>query len=198
MRTDTPPPNHGGLVNLTTYFGAAISSPEKPFEKIPFKDMLSANLNQSIQDGWAAMIQHYFVSAWIPPKTATSTYYSRVTQNGLYTIGMMGSSLTVAPGMKTFSEAKLYAGPAITKNLEQAAPGLQLTIDYGWFWFISVIIFWMMQHIYDVVGNWGWSIVLVTIIIKIFFYYPSNKSYRSMSAMKNLQPKIEALRLRYS
>ena len=197
MRTNTPPLNHGGLVNLATYFGAAISSPQKPFEKISFKDMLSTNLNQTIPDGWAAMIQHYFISAWIPPKTAVSTYYSRVTQDHLYTIGMMGSPLIVAPGTKASTEAKLYVGPAITDQLEQAAPGLQLTIDYGWFWFISVIIFWMMQHIYDVVGNWGWSIVLVTVIIKLLFYYPSNKSYRSMSAMKKLQPKMEALKLRY-
>src|SRR3990167_8587045 len=197
MRTNTPPTNHGGLVNLATYFGAAISSPQKPFEKISFKDMLSNNLNQTVQDGWAAMIQHYFVSAWIPPKTATSTYYTRVTQDGLYTVGMMGSPLMVEPGTKASTEAKLYAGPAITDTLEKAAPGLQLTIDYGWFWFISIIIFWMMQHIYDVVGNWGWSIVLVTIIIKLFFYFPSNKSYRSMSAMKKLQPKMEALKLRY-
>lgn len=197
MRTNVPPPSQGGLVNLATYFGAAVSSPEKPFEKITFKDMLSTNLNQTIQDGWAAMIQHYFVSAWIPPKTAVSTYYSRVTPDGLYTIGMMGAPLTVAPGTKATTEAKLYAGPAITNKLEQAAPGLQLTIDYGWFWFISVIIFWMMQHIYNIIGNWGWSIVLVTLIIKLLFYYPSNKSYRSMSAMKKLQPKMEALKLRY-
>lgn len=196
MRTDTPPPNQGGLVNLATYFGAAVSSPQKPFEKISFKDMLTNNFEQSVQDGWAAMIQHYFVSAWIPPKTAVSTYYSRA-QDGLYTIGMMGSPLKVLPGTSASTEAKLYAGPAITDQLEKVAPGLQLTIDYGWFWFISVIIFWMMQHIHNIVGNWGWAIVIVTVIIKLIFYYPSNKSYRSMSAMKKLQPKIEELKLRF-
>src|SRR5579885_660657 len=198
LRTNTPPPNHGGFINLATYFGAAYSTPQTPFTKINFKDIEKANLNQTVQDGWAAMIQHYFISAWIPPKTAVSNYYTRVTSNGLYTIGMIGQPLTAAPGGKISTEAKLYTGPAIADQLEKAAPSLKLTIDYGWFWFISQIIFWMMQKIYDVVGNWGWSIVLVTVIIKILFYQLSAKSFRSMSAMKKLQPKIEMLKERYA
>lgn len=196
MRTNTPASNHQGLASLTTYFGAAISSPQKPFQKITFKEMQRQNLSQTIPDGWVAMIQHYFVSAWIPAKTAVSTYYSRLT-NGLYTIGMMGPELAAAPGSKIVTQAKLYTGPSMTDRLEKAAPGLQLTIDYGWFWFISVALFWMMQKIYDVVGNWGWSIVLVTVIIKLLFYHLSAKSYRSMSALKKLQPRIEALKERY-
>ncbi len=198
LRTNDPPKNHGGMVNLTTYFGAAISSPQKPFEKISFKQMQEKNLSQSIQDGWAAMIQHYFISAWVPPQNNTSTYYSRVTSNGLYTIGMMSQPIKVASGATLSTEAKLYAGPAIVDQLEKTAPQLKLTIDYGWFWFISAIIFWMMQKIYDVIGNWGWSIVIVTIIIKLLFYKLSAKSYRSMSAMKKLQPKIEMLKERFA
>lgn len=198
MRTNTPPQNHGGIVNLTTYFGAAIATQDKPFEKITFKQMQENNLNKVSQGGWAAMIQHYFISAWVPSQTtATSTYYSRVTPDGLYTIGMVGPAITVAPGAKSTTSDKLYIGPAIADQLEKAAPGLKLTIDYGWFWFISGIIFWMMQKIYDVVGNWGWSIVLVTIIIKLLFYQLSAKSYRSMSALKRLQPRIEALKERF-
>jgi YidC/Oxa1 family membrane protein insertase len=197
MRTDAPPANQGGFVNLATYFGAAISSPKKPFEKITFKQMRENTLSESIQGGWAAMIQHYFITAWIPPKDSTSTYYSKVTQNGLYTIGMIGQPLSVAPGATTSTEAKLYAGPAKANLLEKAAPGLKLTIDYGWFWFISDIIFWMMLKIYDVIGNWGWSIVLVTVIIKLIFYQLSAKSYRSMSALKKLQPRIAALKERF-
>ncbi len=197
LRTNTPPVNHGGLVNLTTYFGAAISTPQKPFEKISFKQMQEKALSQSTQDGWAAMIQHYFVGAWIPPKGSISNYYSQVTPSGLYTIGMIGPTITVAANTKQITEAKLYVGPSIADQLEKAAPGLRLTIDYGWFWFISDIIFWMMQKIYDVIGNWGWSIVLVTVIIKLMFYHLSAKSYRSMSALKNLQPRIEALKQRF-
>lgn len=197
LRANTPPENHGGVVNLTTYFGAAISTPQKPFQKIPFKDMQEKNVNIVSQNGWAAMVQHYFISAWIPPKDASSTYYSRVTNNGLYTIGALGPQLTVAPGEKASTASKLYAGPAIADRLEKAAPHLQLTIDYGWFWFISVIIFWMLQKVHEFVGNWGWSIVIVTIIIKLMFYHLSAKSYRSMSALKKLQPKIEALKERF-
>lgn len=196
MRTNTPPANHGGFVNLTTYFGAAISSPQKPFEKVTFKQMQEKNLSQSIQDGWAAMIQHYFITAWIPPKSTVSNYYSQVTPDGLYAIGMMGPAMTVQPGSQMATETKLYVGPAIADLLEKTAPGLKLTIDYGWFWFISGIIFWMMQKIYDVIGNWGWSIVLVTVVIKLLFYQLSAKSYRSMSKLKNLQPRIEALKER--
>jgi len=197
MRTNTPPVTKGGIVNLSTYFGAAISTPNKPFDKITFKQMHEKPVEVQSPDGWAAMIQHYFISAWVPPSKTTSTYYSKVTDNGLYTIGMMGQEINVAPGTKNSVETKLYTGPAIADLLEKTAPGLKLTIDYGWFWFISAIIFWMMQKIYDVVGNWGWSIVLVTIIIKLLFYRLSAKSYRSMSTLKKLQPRIEALKERY-
>lgn len=196
LRTNTPPPNTSGFINLATYFGAAVSSPDKPFVKINFKDMEKTNLNETIQDGWAAMIQHYFITAWIPPKSAVSQYYTRVT-NGLYTVGMIGQPLTAAPHTSVSAETKLYAGPAIADLLEKAAPSLKLTIDYGWFWVISGIIFWMMQKIYNVVGNWGWAIVFVTVIIKVLFYQLSAKSFRSMAAMKKLQPKIEILKEKY-
>jgi YidC/Oxa1 family membrane protein insertase len=196
-RTDTPPPANSGLISLATYFGAAISSQQKPFEKITFKQMKEKNLDALVQGGWASMIQHYFISAWIPSQTTFSNYYSRVLPNGMYTIGMLGTTMTAAPGEKVTTEAKLYTGPAIATLMDKAAPNLNLTIDYGWFWFISLAIFWMMQKIYDVIGNWGWSIVLVTVIIKILFYRLSAKSYRSMAALKRLQPRMEALNERY-
>lgn len=197
MRKNTPPASTQGFVNLATYFGAAISSPEKPFKKITFKEMAQNNLNQTITGGWAAMIQHYFISAWIPDKNTPMQYFTKITNDNLYTVGMIGPTLTAAPGTTVETKAHFYAGPAETSRLEKVAPGLQLTIDYGWFWFISTIIFWMMQKIYNVVGNWGWSIVLVTLVIKLLFFHLSAKSYRSMSALKNLQPKINALKERY-
>jgi len=197
MRTNTPPVTKGGIVNLTTFFGAAISSPDKPFQKITFKQMQEQNLEKTVIGGWAAMIQHYFISAWVPEKDTVSTYYTHVDPNGLFSVGLMSQPLKAAPGQKVTASQKLYTGPAIADRLEQTAPGLQLTIDYGWFWFISAIIFWMMQKIYNVVGNWGWSIVLVTVVIKLLFYQLSAKSYRSMSGLKKLQPRIEALKQRY-
>ncbi|HSW93710.1 MAG TPA: membrane protein insertase YidC [Gammaproteobacteria bacterium] len=197
MRKNTPPAGKQGIVNFATYFGAAISTPAKAYEKISFKQMDSNNLNQTIQGGWAAMIQHYFVSSFVPDKNTTSQYFTRVTSDGLYTVGMLGQKVDVNTGQQVTTQAKFYAGPAIASQLEKVAPGLQLTIDYGWLWFISVIIFWMMEKIHSVIGNWGWSIVLVTVFIKLMFYRLSSKSYRSMSGLKKLQPKINALKERF-
>lgn len=197
LRTNSPPPAHSGFINLATFFGAAVSSAEKPFNKISFKQMHETNFAQTIHGGWAAMIQHYFISAWVPPQSATSNYYSRVSQNGLYTIGLISTPVNAAPGASTSTTNRLYVGPAIATDLEKTAPTLKLAIDYGWLWFISNIIFWLMQKIYDVVGNWGWSIVIVTIIIKLLFFKLSATSYRSMSMLKKLQPRIEALKERY-
>lgn len=197
MRKNTPPANSSGLANFATYFGAAISSPDKPYQKIKFSEMNEKNLNQTINGGWAAMIQHYFISAWIPDKNTTSQYFTRVTNDGLYTVGMIGPKLSVQPKQTITITSNFYSGPANTSILSKVAPGLQLTIDFGWFWFISIIIFWMMQHIYDIVGNWGWSIVIVTLVIKLIFYKLSAKSYYSMSALKKLQPRLNALKEKY-
>jgi YidC/Oxa1 family membrane protein insertase len=197
MRKNTPPISKQGVINFATYFGAAISTPEKAYQKISFKQMDSSNIDQTVKGGWAAMIQHYFVSSWVPDPNTTSQYFTRVTNDGLYTVGMLSQKIDVKPGEQAVTQAKFYAGPAIANQLEKVAPGLQLTIDYGWLWFISVIIFWLMEKIYSVVGNWGWSIVLVTLLIKLLFYHLSAKSYRSMSGMKKLQPKINALKERF-
>lgn len=193
-RTNLPPENDTGLSNFSTYFGAAISSADKPFEKISFKDMQQQNLSRAVTGGWAAMVQHYFVSAWIPQQNAHNEYYSKISNDNLYTIGILTAPVVVpAHGQSTVS-TKLYSGPALTDALAQAAPGLQLTIDYGSLWIIAVTIFWLLQHVQNVIGNWGWSIIITTILIKILFYQLSAKSYRSMTLLKNLQPKIAQLK----
>lgn len=198
LRKDSGENAHQSRLSTTaTYFGAAISSPDKRFQKIPFSEMNTKNLDQTITGGWAAMIQHYFVSAWVPDNTMPLQYFSRITNDGLYTVGMISPKISAQPGETITTHAKFYAGPAIADDLDKVAPSLKLTIDYGWFWFISGIIFWMMQHIYNIVGNWGWSIVLVTVIIKLMFYHLSAKSYRSMSGMKKLQPRIALLKERF-
>lgn len=197
MRKNSPPADKQGLINFATYFGAAISSQEKPYQKVSFKDMTASNLNQTVKGGWAAMIQHYFVSAWVPDSNMTSQYFSRISNDGMYIIGMLGPKLELDPGQSMTTQSKFYAGPSIASDLEKVAPHLQLTIDYGWLWIISIAIFWMMKHIYNIVGNWGWSIVLVTLIIKLMFYHLSAKSYRSMSMLKKLQPRINQLKERF-
>jgi YidC/Oxa1 family membrane protein insertase len=155
------------------------------------------NLNVSITGGWAAMLEHYFLSAWVPANTEMFNYYSHVTDGDMYTLGMLSAPLTLQPGATTIVGAKLYTGPEIMDRLKAVAPNLDLTIDYGFLWFISIAIFWLMKQIYQIVGNWGWSIVLVTVIIKLAFYHLSAKSYRSMAAMRKLQPRLQMLKERY-
>lgn len=190
-------PKDHSFFAINPYIGGAISSPEKPYQKISYDKMADHNLNQPITNGWAAMLEHYFLSAWIPPEKQTFTYYTHVSEGDVYILGLLSQPIKVAPGATTKVGAKLYAGPEIMERLEAAAPNLNLTIDYGILWFISVAIFWLMKHIYSVVGNWGWAIVLVTVLIKLVFYHLSAKSYKSMAAMRKLQPKLQALKERF-
>lgn len=181
------------------YLGAAISSPEKPYEKVTFKDMANGDLNQDIQGGWAAMIQHYFLGAWLPSNNLNH-YFSRTEDNGntkTYLIGFVGPQISVAPKQQVTTQMRLYVGPKITDILEKIAPGLNLTVDYGWFWFISIGLFWLMKKIYLIVGNWGWAIIIITILVKALFYKLSESSYRSMAKMRLVQPKLTALKERY-
>lgn len=182
---------------ISSYTGAAVSSAEKPYQKISFDKMSEQNFNKQIQGGWAAMQEHYFLSAWVPNAKETFNYYGHDGQGGVYTIGLLGPTLTVAPKEKASTNAKLYVGPESVDRLETVAPNLNLTIDYGILWFISSALFWLMKQIYNIVGNWGWSIVLVTILVKLAFYHLSAKSYHSMAAMRRLQPRMQAIKERY-
>lgn len=186
---------------LHTYTGGAYSTQNYKFKEISFEDMdKGENINfQNVSTGWVAMMQHYFVTAWIPDNlNKTSQFYSQADQStGFYTIGSQ-MPLTLQPKKTTTLDAKLYVGPAINSLLQAAAPNLNQTIGYGWAWIISSAIFWLMSKIYSFIGNWGWSIVFVTIIIKLLFYKLSASSYRSMKKMKKLQPKITALREKYA
>lgn len=194
-RKKVPPPEHG-FFGINPYIGGAISTSDNPYQKISFEKMAGQNLNLATTGGWAAFLEHYFLSAWIPSTSEAVTYYSHV-NDSLYTLGMLSPTVTVAPGNQTTVGAKLYSGPESTEQLKAVAPHLDLTIDYGILWFISTALFWLMKKIYDVVGNWGLSIILVTVLIKLAFYHLSAKSYRSMAAMRTLQPKLQALKERY-
>ena len=143
------------------------------------------------------MLEHYFLGAWIPVSSQAYQFYSKATPAQRYTIGMLGPVLQAAPGSTITTGSKLYAGPELTDVLKNIAPGLDLTVDYGVLWFISMAIFSVMKEIYHFIGNWGWSIVLVTLMIKLLFYKLSATSYRSMAAMRKIQPRIQALRERY-
>jgi YidC/Oxa1 family membrane protein insertase len=188
-----------GFLTIASFTGASLSDPDdKKYQKLSFKKMRNANLSQVITGGWAAMQQHYFLSSWIPPQTQTSKYYSNYNaQTNEYTIGLIGPETTVAPGQQQSLHSSLFIGPEITPLLKEVAPSLDLTVDYGWLWPISVFLMWLMRLMYQVVGNWGWAIILVTVLIKIAFYYPSAKSYRSMAHMRELQPRMKMLKERY-
>lgn len=184
------------LFNISSYTGGAISTQDKPYQKISFDKIAAGNLSLATQNGWVAMLQHYFLSAWIAPVNEVFHFYSYA-KDDIYTLGMVGTPFQIQPGQQVTNQSKLYLGPEIMDRLKAAAPHLDLTVDYGILWFISMALFWLLKHIHQFVGNWGWSIVIVTVLIKLAFYHLSAKSYRSMASMRNLQPRLQALKERY-
>jgi len=182
-----------GPFNISTYLGGVISSPQKRYEKITFKEMAKQNLKQTTKNCWLAMVQHYFLTAWVPDPNEIYHYYTRE-NNDIYTLGMESPQTTLAPEQtQTFTD-KLYVGPEVASALSKIAPGLNLTVDYGILWFIAVMIFTVMKAMHNLTGNWGWAIILVTLFIKILFYKLNSISFRSMAAMRELQPRLEQIR----
>jgi YidC/Oxa1 family membrane protein insertase len=182
---------------MYTYTGGVIYSPENKYEKIDFDSMVDKPLNREFANGWAAMIQHYFLAAWVPAASETSRYYSKALAGERYLIGMVSPAVQVAPGASVRLGSQLYAGPKEQERLKATAPGLELTVDYGMLTFIAQPIYWLMDKIHDLIGNWGWTIILLTVLIKLAFYKLSETSYRSMAKMRQLQPRLTALRERY-
>lgn len=185
------------MFRASTYNGASISSPEKNYEKITYANLAKTGLDRQIKGGWVALQQHYFLSAWVPPEGNALRYYGNGKPEQIFTVGFEDKNVTVPAGNKAIVGATLYVGPEISQNLVAVAPSLKLTIDYGWLWMISAALFWIMQYLYSFIGNWGWSIVLVTLLIKAAFFKLSESSYRSMARMKDLAPKIQALKERF-
>lgn len=186
-----------GMAGIQTYTGAALYTKETPYKKFSFKDIADKSFTQEIEDGWAAMVEHYFIGAWVPEKGDVYTYQTQALGDGTYAVGFIAPPITVAPHQQDSIDAHLYAGPEITETLDKLGPGLGLSVDYGILWPICQPIFWVLKTINDVVNNWGWSIVIITILIKLLFYKLSATSYRSMGNMRKLQPKMEALKARY-
>ncbi len=193
----SPKENKGSMLQLGSFTGASYSVPgENRYKKLSFKDMKKHDLDVDSQGGWIAMQQHYFLTAWVPNAETNNRFYTRTIAQD-YTIGNVSQAITVEPNKVQNIGSKLYLGPEITDTLKEIAPGLDLTVDYGWLWFISQILFSLMKSIYNFVGNWGVAIILVTVLIKLAFYRLSAKSYKSMAGMRKLQPKLQSLRERY-
>ncbi|MCW8470432.1 membrane protein insertase YidC [Fluoribacter gormanii] len=193
----SPKEDKSSVFHVGSYTGASYSEPGKHrYQKVSFSDMNKTNLDVDSKGGWIAMQQHYFLSAWVPTANANNKFYTRAVNND-YTIGAVSKPITLKPEEQTTVGSRLYIGPEITSVLKEIAPSLDLTVDYGMLWFLSSLLFSLMKTIYNFIGNWGWSIVLVTVLIKLAFYRLSAASYKSMAGMRKLQPKLQALRERY-
>lgn len=183
---------------IYTYTGGVLYSPEEKYQKIDFSDMSEEDLKRDVKNGWAAIIQHYFLAAWVPPVDSQQSYYTRDLSNDRYAMGMKATNeVQVASNSNTVLSNTLYVGPKIQQELEKIAPGLELTVDYGVLTFIAKPIFWLMTKIHNFVGNWGWTIILLTLLIKLVFYKLSEASYKSMANMRKVQPRLMALKERY-
>jgi YidC/Oxa1 family membrane protein insertase len=182
-----------------TFIGPAVYSSEHHFQKISFSDIdkNKADFTPSATNGWIAMVQHYFASAWIPPETAQRDIYVNKFDNKLYRVGVKVPMGTIAPGASGDVDSRLFAGPEEERMLENIAPGLDLVKDYGMVTIIAKPLFWLLEKIHSFVGNWGWSIILLTLLIKAVFFPLSAASYKSMARMKEVSPRMTALRERF-
>ncbi|HGA2316287.1 TPA: membrane protein insertase YidC [Pseudomonas putida] len=190
-------PSSSTATGTATYLGAAMWTASEPYKKVSMKDIDKGSLKENVSGGWVAWLQHYFVTAWIPAKSDNNVVQTRKDSQGNYIIGYTGPALSVPAGGKVETSAMLYAGPKIQSKLKELSPGLELTVDYGFLWFIAQPIFWLLQHIHSLLGNWGWSIIVLTMLIKGLFFPLSAASYRSMARMRAVAPKLAALKERF-
>lgn len=182
---------------IYTYTGGVIYSPEKKYEKLSFDEMAKNNLSRDFSGGWAAMIQHYFLAAWLPNPEVPEHYYSKALPGERFVLGMVSQPVKVASGEIKEVSSRFFVGPKLHSRLKNVAKGLELTVDYGYLTFIAEPLFLGLKWIHKVLGNWGWSIIVLTVLIKLLFYKLSETSYRSMANMRRMAPRMQALKERY-
>ena len=192
------PSSENSGMGLAPFLGAATSNADDRFKKFNFNDMLEEPYKAQTQGSWIAMIQHYFLSAWIPNPDKIHTYTTRVTKDGFNIAGFLSPATVVAPGATATTSAQLYVGPKDQYTLETISPFLELSVDYGWLWWIAQPLFWLLTKIHGLVGNWGVAIILLTVLIKGAFFKLSAASYRSMANMRRVQPKMADIREQYA
>jgi YidC/Oxa1 family membrane protein insertase len=182
-----------------TFIGPAVYTAEHHFQKLSFSDVdkNKDDYATSANNGWVAMVQHYFASAWIPKEGVERKIYINRLDPSLYRVGVTQQLPTIQPGQSYDVSARLFAGPEEERMLEGIAPGLELVKDYGWVTIIAKPLFWLLEKIHSYVGNWGWAIVLLTLLIKAVFFPLSAASYKSMARMKEITPRMQALRERF-
>lgn len=192
----------GFLGRLPSYSGAAIYTEEDKYDKIDYSEINESPLNLSTREGWVAMLQHYFVSAWLPQDSSGYQIYSGVSRNTpapQYRIGFKNTEpVRIAAGQQGELKGALFVGPKEHERLTALeVPGIALTVDYGWLTPVADPLFWLLNRIHSVVNNWGWAIILLTLLVKIIFLPLSAASYKSMAKMKKLQPRLQTLKERY-
>lgn len=182
---------------MPTYRGAAYSTQNTRYEKYDFEDMGKNNLTQPTLGGWAAMLQHYFVSAWVPPATDANTIFSSVSAGGLANIGFRGALYDIAPGAQQTIGATFYVGPKDQAALEKLSDSLNLVVDYGFLWWLAIPIYKLLMFFQGLVTNWGLAIILITLTVRGVMYPLTKAQYTSMAKMRNLQPKLADLKDRF-
>lgn len=198
QRDDVAPAGETAMVS--TFTGPAVFTDAEKYQKIDFSAIADnkAKFAKTADNGWLAMVQHYFVAAWVPKeKTQREFYMRKVEGSNVFQTGVIIPVAEIAPGAKGEASVSLYAGPQEQSALKQVAEGLDLVVDYGWLTVVAAPIFWALEAIHKLVGNWGWAIVILTIIIKAIFFPLSAASYRSMAKMKVLTPRLMQLKERF-
>jgi YidC/Oxa1 family membrane protein insertase len=195
-------PDHSDKGNMMmggmrAYNGGVVYTEKDKYQKISFDDMAENNLNVTTKGGWTAMIQHYFASAWIPPADQENHFFTKKLENETYVVGSYSPTVTVAGNASADFNAKLYAGPKIQPVMEKVATGLELTVDYSVLTFIGKPIYWLLNQIHNLTGNWGLAIIGVTLCIKLLFFPLSQSSFKSMAKMRKIQPRLKELQERF-
>ncbi|NHZ65302.1 membrane protein insertase YidC [Massilia genomosp. 1] len=184
----------------SSYTGPTMYTPTDHYQKLKFETIEkkgTADHAKQSDDGWVAISQHYFVSAFLPPAKMPREIYTKRVATNLYAIGTLMPLGAIAPGASVSNQVRLYSGPQDENKLEKIAPGLELVKDYGFLTIIAKPIFWVMDQIHKVLGNWGWTIIAFTILIKLVFFPLSAAGYKSMARIKVVTPKMQAIREKY-
>jgi YidC/Oxa1 family membrane protein insertase len=182
---------------MPTFTGGTYYTDATKFKKLKFSDMAKDPLKVTSNDGWVGLLQHYFVSAWIPKDGLAREFYTEKLNEHMYRIGSKSTLSTIAPGASLTVPARLYSGPQTKQDLVETAPGLEYTVDYGWLKMVASPLFWVLSLIHGLVHNWGVAIILLTLLIKAAFYPLSAKSYRSMAQMRELAPRLESMKQKF-
>ena len=193
-----PPDQESFSLGPQPYLGAALTTVESRYEKISFDDLAEGDFRTAVDGGWIAFLQHYFLSAWVADEGESNGYYGRKRNDGTYIVGYTGPLQTVSPGRTGEWRARFYAGPKDQKRLERIAENLNLTVDYGFLWWLAVPLFSLLDWLHGLFGNWGLAIIMLTFLVKLVLYPLSSASYKSMANMRRVAPQMKRLQERYS